>query len=221
MFLILSTAATIVASLVDTLMGLDPVVSTGPVRTLTSLFFFWPSIAVCVKRFHDRGMSGWWIFLPLLAIFVASFVLVFTGALTRGPAGREFNAVSFGTVGIVALAAVGLVALWQFVVLYLMPGQRGDNAYGADPRGGNAPSRSTESSELSQARLAAMQTSRASSSASTGPEGWDFLQGRESTPAAAPAAAFVSPEKKRNALPSENGQWGFGRCHPSRFRPAR
>jgi uncharacterized membrane protein YhaH (DUF805 family) len=34
---------------------------TGPaslVLTLIGLFFFWPSIAVSVKRFHDLGRTG-------------------------------------------------------------------------------------------------------------------------------------------------------------------
>lgn len=70
-------------------------------------FLFFVAANVLSKRLHDRGRSGWW----ALVILVA-FVMVW-------PVPREFS------------DAVGaLVLLWAFVDLVLMPGERGFNRHG-------------------------------------------------------------------------------------------
>lgn len=45
----------------------------------------WSSLAVSIKRYHDRGKSGWWVLLSLIPI-VALFVLIELGFFegTRG-----------------------------------------------------------------------------------------------------------------------------------------
>ena len=37
-----------------------------------------PSIAVCVRRLHDTGRSGWWIFIPFVPVIGAFLWLYFT-----------------------------------------------------------------------------------------------------------------------------------------------
>lgn len=71
---------------------------------LWGLFVFIPSLAVTVRRLHDRDMSGWWYGGPLLASFVP-------------------------LVGVLALP----VFLFVFVMMFL-PGTPGPNRYGPDPK---------------------------------------------------------------------------------------
>lgn len=71
------------------------------------LFVVWwlvtiiPSIAVTVRRLHDRDMSGWW----YLGFVVASFI-----------------------------PFVGFVAGIALFVLLVLPGTRGSNRFGPDPK---------------------------------------------------------------------------------------
>lgn len=85
----------------------------------------WASICVAAKRFHDRSWSGWW---------VLYFMLISIGIVAVQYAGIFLLGETIG--GIVALvtglASVG-VAIWQFVLLGFLPGDKGPNEYGADP----------------------------------------------------------------------------------------
>ncbi|WKL57084.1 DUF805 domain-containing protein [Asticcacaulis sp. ZE23SCel15] len=86
-------------------------VVTGGLKLLTGwvvypvLFF----CAACVlsKRLHDRGRSGWW-----SAVILVAFVMVW-------PQPEGF----FDFIGVAVL-------VWAFVDLTLMPGERGMNRYG-------------------------------------------------------------------------------------------
>ena len=44
--------------------------------TVVCLFSIWPTLAIEVKRWHDRGKSGWWCFLNLVPLIglIWSFV---------------------------------------------------------------------------------------------------------------------------------------------------
>lgn len=83
----------------------------GDLRWLTGLIVYgaliWSGVCVLSKRLHDRGRSGWWSAVILLAV-----VMVW-------PAPTGF----FDFVAV-------LVLLWALVDLGLMPGERGDNRYG-------------------------------------------------------------------------------------------
>jgi len=46
------------------------------VSLLASLAFFLPSLAVAVRRLHDRGSSGWWVLLPLTIIGIIPFIIM-------------------------------------------------------------------------------------------------------------------------------------------------
>jgi len=71
---------------------------------LWGLFVFIPSMAVTVRRLHDRDMSGWWYGGALIASFVP-------------------------LVNVLALP----VFLFVFVMMFL-PGTPGPNRYGPDPK---------------------------------------------------------------------------------------
>lgn len=50
------------------------------------LFSIVPSLAVSIKRFHDRDMTGWWVLMSLIPIVGSIFIFVVVGCL-RGTEG--------------------------------------------------------------------------------------------------------------------------------------
>ncbi len=54
---------------------------------LVTVVTLWVSIATDVKRFHDRDKSGWWVFIVLIPVAGAVWLLIECGFLegTRGP----------------------------------------------------------------------------------------------------------------------------------------
>lgn len=91
----------------------------GVLLLLFSLITLWPSIAVSVKRIHDRNKSGWLV-LALYAPLILYYLLMFT-------AGQQNPATI-----IVALIMFG-VGIWFFVEFGCMRGTIGENRYGPDP----------------------------------------------------------------------------------------
>lgn len=104
----------------------NPLVVTMRLRALVGLVMGVLAIIPCIKRFHDRSMSGWWVvWTPVIAF--APFIL---GALLN--------------IDFVALGSVpsGMVAGWYFatlvaafVVLLVLKGRPGENRFGPDPLG--------------------------------------------------------------------------------------
>lgn len=45
------------------------------------VLIIWPSLAVAVKRWHDRDKSGWWIFIGIIPIIGGIWALVENGFL--------------------------------------------------------------------------------------------------------------------------------------------
>jgi uncharacterized membrane protein YhaH (DUF805 family) len=71
---------------------------------------FYPGVCILSKRLHDRGRSGWW----------AALILVAIAACWPHPE-SFFDFVFF------------LVLVWALVELALMPGEQGANRYGLNP----------------------------------------------------------------------------------------
>jgi len=91
-----------------------------------TLFLYWlPQLAVTVRRLHDTGRSGWWMFKPILIGIAAAiglgFVSVFLGGGTPSPA-----------LALMAATAPLACSIWYIVVLCL-PGTHGTNRFGPDP----------------------------------------------------------------------------------------
>ncbi|NQW52760.1 MAG: DUF805 domain-containing protein [Rhodospirillales bacterium] len=61
--------------------------ATGLMTSLLFIPIFWISIALAVKRYHDLGKSGWWIFIVFVPLIGAIWFLIEVGFLpgTRGP----------------------------------------------------------------------------------------------------------------------------------------
>jgi uncharacterized membrane protein YhaH (DUF805 family) len=90
-------------------------VSIGPMFWMgVVLMFIWgfgtiiPSLAVTVRRLHDRNMSGWWI----LGFAVIAFVLALIPVIGQ------------------LLVLVGEI---MYIVVLALPGTSGANKYGDDP----------------------------------------------------------------------------------------
>jgi uncharacterized membrane protein YhaH (DUF805 family) len=81
------------------------------------------SLAVGVKRLHDRNKSGWWL---LLFYLVPSILSGMAEAVS--PATGELTA----TGGLLTVISV-VLSLWGFVELAILRGTRGPNKYGPDP----------------------------------------------------------------------------------------
>ena len=80
-----------------------------------------PSVTVLVRRFHDVGLSGWWVGGYAIANVAVGFI---DGASADGNGGTGF-------LGII----LNLAAIATFVVT-LLPSQAGANKYGPNPLGG-------------------------------------------------------------------------------------
>ena len=90
----------------------------GIVIVLSWLALLIPSIAVGVRRLHDIDRSGWWLMLGYGPYILS---MVFAMAQSEMLAGI-FNFVSL----------IGFIVLLVFAVL---PGTRGPNRFGPDPKG--------------------------------------------------------------------------------------
>jgi uncharacterized membrane protein YhaH (DUF805 family) len=72
-FFVFNVLATILANLIDNILGLTGQGVYGPVSTLYALAVFLPGLALAIRRLHDTGRSGWWMllgFIPLLGWIV-------------------------------------------------------------------------------------------------------------------------------------------------------
>ena len=97
----------------------------------------WIGYALAWKRFHDRGKSGTWVFLPMPFSF-----MMMSGAI---------GAIASGADAIQAASSMQpwstilfLIQIWFFVELGCLPSKQGPNKYGDQP-GGGAPSTHTPS----------------------------------------------------------------------------
>lgn len=58
------------------------------IAAIVGLLIIWPSLAIQVKRWHDRDKSGWWVLIGLIAVIGGIWVLVECGFLP-GTAGTN------------------------------------------------------------------------------------------------------------------------------------
>ncbi len=59
----------------------------GIIVLIIYLAMIWPSVAIGVKRFHDRDKSGWWVLIALVPFIGGLWYLIECGFLegTKGP----------------------------------------------------------------------------------------------------------------------------------------
>lgn len=92
--------------------------------TVAVFALFYPSYAVCAKRFQDRNRPGQTALLGLVPVAVASLIYVWglTGSTTE-----------LGFVGGLCMLVFLGVGLWFAIDLGLLRGTPGQNRYGGDP----------------------------------------------------------------------------------------
>jgi uncharacterized membrane protein YhaH (DUF805 family) len=95
-----------------------------------SFFFYWlPYLAVTVRRLHDTGRSGWWMFKPfLVGLLGAIGIGVLAGHDGRG---QRIGLPPMAFMLLSPTLSIG-VTVWFYVVLCL-PGTHGNNRFGPDP----------------------------------------------------------------------------------------
>jgi uncharacterized membrane protein YhaH (DUF805 family) len=121
--LVLAALAVLIPSVMA--LGLDV---SDPRVSLVSLVVVWPSLAMLVKRIHDRNKSGW-----LAAIYwvpsVAAIILEAFPADGLRPIVTGLNVIT------------GLTGLWFLIEFGFMDGTQGPNRFGKSPKGiGGEPS---------------------------------------------------------------------------------
>jgi uncharacterized membrane protein YhaH (DUF805 family) len=77
---LLTLPAAIVAGMINSHFGHDPVRTGGP-GILVLLPFIWSNLAVVIKRWHDRDKSGWWILINLIPVIGGIWAFVENGFL--------------------------------------------------------------------------------------------------------------------------------------------
>jgi uncharacterized membrane protein YhaH (DUF805 family) len=87
MFALFNFLFAIVAMVVDNILGISFVTGYGPVYLLYVLAMLIPGLAVAVRRLHDVGKSGWFMFIALIPIIGGIWLLILM--CTEGVAGAN------------------------------------------------------------------------------------------------------------------------------------
>src|SRR5262249_40775893 len=86
------------------------------------------SIAVGIKRLHDRNKSGWF----LLIFYLVPGILAAIG-VGMALVGLGSDSTGASLVGMILNLAAAAVGIWAFVELGCLRGTVGPNQYGPDP----------------------------------------------------------------------------------------
>jgi uncharacterized membrane protein YhaH (DUF805 family) len=108
---------------------LDQSVAFQAVNGMIGIVIFISSLAVGVKRLHDRDKSGWY----LILFYVVPTVLVVI-AMVLGMT-MEDSLIVAGILGVIA-AGIGI---WAFIEIGCLRGTVGPNPYGPDPLAAPGP----------------------------------------------------------------------------------
>jgi uncharacterized membrane protein YhaH (DUF805 family) len=144
-----------------------------------SIAVTWIALALQVKRFHDRGQSGWWSALPLapLVFMITSFA---TALAEQWPPEQLIGSLGW------PLLALLLIFLGFFINLGCLPGTNGSNKYDG-PSGGNGATASFPGSAT--APSAPMPTSLVGAQSAIDRAVADRAKGVERPPPVMPVAA--------------------------------
>jgi uncharacterized membrane protein YhaH (DUF805 family) len=88
-------------------------------------------MAVAAKRLHDRGKSAWW----LVAAY-GTFIALSRGInvlLDLPIAYSKYEALAY-IILFASMIMMGSITIWLMMELFVLPGTRGENRFGPDPR---------------------------------------------------------------------------------------
>lgn len=97
-----------------------------PLSAVFSLLVLIPSYTVACRRLHDLNYSGWWVFAPITAIAIITFVMFVLLEIARRH--TEMLAIIV-LVSFLAYATVFILSVW----ILMKRGTIGPNRYGDDP----------------------------------------------------------------------------------------
>jgi uncharacterized membrane protein YhaH (DUF805 family) len=105
--------------------AVDLLVAAGEIAVVAA------SLAITVKRLHDRDKSAWWLLALYVAIALLAGLAVYIGVVANTGVGAtaDYAALLFR----VCLFGVLALLVWLFVELGCRRGSVGTNRYGADP----------------------------------------------------------------------------------------
>lgn len=89
------------------------------------------SLFAVIRRLHDRNRSGWWI----VFIFGVPFLIMWSAREIALRYEAVIGVAPDNRIVVMIGAAIALLPLlWAAVELYFLPGTKGPNRFGADPR---------------------------------------------------------------------------------------
>lgn len=111
-----------------------------PFLNVLGLLFYWPHLAIGVKRLHDMGKTGWLIAIPyVVQIAAAIYLFGSVGFAVFADPDRLENmppeeALALMGPGFGALMLSFVVALGFWIWMGVAEGKQGTNKYGPDPK---------------------------------------------------------------------------------------
>ncbi len=120
-----------------------------------------PNYAVLTRRLHDTGRGAIWLCLMLPTV-LSAVMTIGTIATAIGSIGLGASKEAFVATALAGLGAAGLLGIVGYVgqiilfVLTLLPGTKGDNTFGPDPRDPSQRYGGGAASTLDEARLDAL-----------------------------------------------------------------
>ena len=74
------------------LVAVDTVIGTNGILTLIGqIALIYPSVAIGIKRFHDRAKSGWWVLISLVPVIGGLWYLIECGFLKGTDGQNEYG----------------------------------------------------------------------------------------------------------------------------------
>ncbi len=170
-----------------------------------SMAVAWIAMALQVKRFHDRGQSGWWSLLPVAPVvfIIANF---FTAFAEHWPPERLFS-----SMGMPFLALI-VISIGLFVNLGCLGGTDGPNKFGHPPgNGGGSPLVTAPSASPLAASGSTAGSAASAASSLFGAQSAIDRAVAEQARAAAMKPAPVAAAPVRAAMATAGAPAGFGR----------
>jgi uncharacterized membrane protein YhaH (DUF805 family) len=82
-----------------------PWVRAWPVLGLINLVLLWPRLALCVKRYHDRDKTGFWLLIGLIPLIGWAWLIIELGFLDGTPGSNRYGPSPKGVGGAAPTAA--------------------------------------------------------------------------------------------------------------------
>ncbi len=111
---------------------------------LFTLAVFLPNMAICFRRFHDTGRSGWWVIALVVLSLIGAGVMYVPMIpsiiqFANNPLGLQQALATYITSHIGTVCTGGIIAMAAFVwqLIILVKPSAPDNKYGPNPYGEN------------------------------------------------------------------------------------